>query len=433
MSLERALNRTILLMRDHVRADTPTHVLLEALCGTEAVIASDSANLISNSAQSAVVTTASLVVRSGGAIYLDVPITPLRTPQPPLRVPELREGLVEFGRDVIPGRTAIRSQLPAHEVDLAIILGDSDWQGRARRIVRLNAEPWTAIMQTNDKASRWPSVDWPLGGLGAGAFAAGEVFKAAMRKISAFAASPVFNETFAPSPNATFNFAPIDSPCPSELGGIDMVSGGAICHAILFILARIIGVSANARVMDDDFTDDSNLNRYMLLRASELKLAKVHQLVKAGLGDFRLRAVPQRFDSTSAIGLRPLAPRVMVGVDDIPTRWAVQRENPQWLCVGATSHYSAMASFHAADLPCAGCLHPRDDIQDGHIPTIAFVSFWAGLLASTLLLRNVSANHSSAEEQQTYFTPMRPDTVPWIGPVQPRKDCPVGCLRSSQR
>jgi hypothetical protein len=104
MSIETALGRTMLLMRDHLRPDTQLGALIEALCSTEIVIVSNSENLVSNSAQSAVITAASLVARSGGVVYLDLPSTQLRMPQPPLRLSELGEGLVELGRDILPGR-----------------------------------------------------------------------------------------------------------------------------------------------------------------------------------------------------------------------------------------------------------------------------------------------------------------------------------------
>ncbi|MGY4626463.1 hypothetical protein ACVWY3_004219 [Bradyrhizobium sp. USDA 4486] len=42
-----------------------------------------------------------------------------------------------------------------------------------------------------------------------------------------------------------------------------------------------------------------------------------------------------------------------------PSRWFVQRASTAWLGVGATTHWSAMASFHVPGTDgCAECLHP---------------------------------------------------------------------------
>jgi hypothetical protein len=80
------------------------------------------------------------------------------------------------------------------------------------------------------------------------------------------------------------------------------------------------------------------------------------------------------------------APKVLVGVDDIPTRWNVQLQQPHWLGIGATTHWDAMAAYHEQGLACAQCLHPRDDPTTALIPTVAFVSYFAGLLLACYFL-----------------------------------------------
>jgi hypothetical protein len=43
-------------------------------------------------------------------------------------------------------------------------------------------------------------------------------------------------------------------------------------------------------------------------------------------------------------------------------------------------------SAHPTGTACAGCVHPRDDDFTGEIPTISFVSFWAGLVQALELI-----------------------------------------------
>jgi hypothetical protein len=82
---------------------------------------------------------------------------------------------------------------------------------------------------------------------------------------------------------------------------------------------------------------------------------------------------------------------------------------PEWLVVGATTHFSAMVSFHSEGLACAHCLHNEDDPGKGPIPTMACVSFWAGLLTAAYLARHAVGKTVPADEQQVYLRAASPD------------------------
>jgi hypothetical protein len=143
----------------------------------------------------------------------------------------------------------------------------------------------------------------------------------------------------------------------------------------------------------------------------------------------RLEPVPNRFTDKSAI-VRRLAPRVLVGVDDIPSRWEAQRSAPGWLAVSGTSHFSVSSSAHSPNEACCGCLHPVDDPAGANpIPTVSFVSFWAGLVMAVRLVREALASPYSRNRQHLWLTPLRMDQ-PHAGmwsPVALRLDCPVPC------
>ena len=113
----------------------------------------------------------------------------------------------------------------------------------------------------------------------------------------------------------------------------------------------------------------------MLLLRSRLGNPKALCLSEL-LGDgLRFDPLDQRFEpALLEIIAPPCARTVVVGVDDIPTRWAVQQANPDWLIIGVTTHWSAMASFHREGLGCAQCLHPEDDFGVAPI-----ASLWSNL------------------------------------------------------
>jgi hypothetical protein len=281
-------------------------------------------------------------------------------------------------------------------------------------------------MLTSDPIGEvWHTPWWPFGAMVAAALAAGEAFKATMRKLIPLASnSNATAELFAPTESLRFALAPDDTPYAADLGRFDCISGGAIIDAALYALARIPAVRGAGRIIEPDGYAISNLNRYVTLRRSHDRFAKSHTLAHVVGPGLRLTPVPQRFELPLLASLDGLHPRVMVGVDDIPTRWAVQRAAPPFLAIGATTHWSAMASYHRPGLGCAQCLHPIDDPNDAPIPTTACVSFWAGLLTATYLLRDIGGRPISSHEQQIYLTPFRPEH-PYRAAAPPRASCPT--------
>src|SRR5207249_74234 len=81
--LRAALDRTLLLIRDEVD-DASDEVLLDALMSTKVSLVADADNLASHSAQSAFVTAAMLMARSGHEVHLIAPNLALKGHQPPL-------------------------------------------------------------------------------------------------------------------------------------------------------------------------------------------------------------------------------------------------------------------------------------------------------------------------------------------------------------
>src|SRR5262249_25623293 len=128
---------------------------------------------------------------------------------------------------------------------------------------------------------------------------------------------------------------------------IDFISGGAITHCLLYCVARIPGVTATGRIIEPDTAELSNLNRYMLLLRSDGEVLKALHLCETLPSGLLFKPVYQKYDSNLLEKITPLASIVAVGVDHIPTRWAVQEARPDWLLIGATGHWSAMVSFHS--------------------------------------------------------------------------------------
>src|SRR5260370_11482179 len=217
-----------------------------------------------------------------------------------------------------------------------------------------------------------------------------------------------------------------------DVGTVDIISAGAISQAALYSLLRLPRLRMCGRVFDDDVTGLSNLNRNMLTEAKDVGLAKVLVVAQRCGANLRVEPVPSRFGAEYS-GSKALSARVLVGVDDIPSRWEVQRRAPGWLAVSGTSHFGISSSAHTPADPCSGCLHPIDDEAGSRpIPTVSYVSFWAGLAMAVRLVREATCNAYSRSRQQLWLIPLRmeePHAAIW-SPVAARRDCPVQCSAS---
>src|SRR3954470_21049590 len=102
--LAEALNRTMLLMRTDLVPETDDDEMLAALTATRIVLEAREDALNTHSGQSAFVTAALLMARSGHEVWLDAPEHAMVGLQPPLTGGNLIESLLEVGLDLLPDR-----------------------------------------------------------------------------------------------------------------------------------------------------------------------------------------------------------------------------------------------------------------------------------------------------------------------------------------
>jgi len=431
MSALEQLDRTILLCRDHTAEELTNEEICLGLQSARVLCVSDISNLSSHSGQTGIITLVSLLSRMGMQVGLELPDVPLLRPQPPLRGLTVCSALMSSSGALITGATVQCD--PRFEPDLIFALGDSPVRKRAAvPCWRLTGEDWGgAIAPEGELPAHIWSGGWPIGSMVSAALAAGEAFKFAMRRFPL--RSPGDAQYFEPSRGSGWSFGPIPVPRGVlEFGEVDVVSAGAICQAALYALLQLPDTRLRGRIFDGDPTDASNLNRNMLTLLHDVNAGKAGLVASRCLPNFQLTAIPQRFVE-GAGNASALAPRVLVGVDDIPSRWSVQRCAPGCVGVSGTSHFNILSSSHRPGEPCSGCLHYRNELTEGApVPTVSFVSFWAGLALAVRLIREAIGSPYPAGQQQLWLSPLRMDGRhggKWM-PVAPRKDCPVRCPAS---
>jgi len=425
------LDRMVRLCRDYVADDVTDSEIYRSFKTTRILCVSDVRNLSSHAGQTALSTLVSLVSRMGMQVTLDTPQTPILFIQEPFSGIDLKTALTNASSRLVSCATI--DAAPRIDRDLVFVLGDTEFPDLEDQCWRLTGTEWSGAINKLRPAAATPwSTRWPVGAMVSAALGAAEAFKFAIRRLPLRSQrDQVFFEK-SPSCRWTFGECPIIEGNVS-IGSVDFISAGAISQAAIYALTRFPGLELSGRIFDRDLTGGSNLNRNMLSLATDVGVAKV-QVVADRCGAFRIEPVLSRF--TRGTLSEQLAPRVLVGVDDIPSRWDVQHEGPDWLAVSGTSHFNVSSSSHRSDQACAGCLHPEADDGIGNpIPTVSFVSFWAGLSMAVRLVREALNCPYPRERQHLWLTPLRMDlshAAMWL-PVAARPDCPVGCLASRSR
>jgi hypothetical protein len=427
-----ALARTLLLTRQQRLPDVGDDDLLAGLVNTSVCIVSDEPNLFSPSGQAMVSTLAGLVFAMGMNVRLVLPAVAMAGYQPPLRGDEFRAAVVRLGADSVPGAAAQIVE-SAGGADIVFVVGDSPWNGDGNLAWRLSAGPWSGSMVPAMEAGRRVRGTFPIGALAIAATAAAEPYRAALRSIATRNGCIVPEPTqLDPAIRIHLRLAPNDAPSPDELdlGAVDVVSGGAITTAAMHVLLRLPGVTAAVRLWEPELLDVSNLNRYLLMLRTMVGRPKVEMLEHWGHHGFDIDGHRQLVDESALPRIGPWASQVMVGTDNTEARLLVQRTWPAWLVVAGTAGFMAMVSEHEPGQPCAGCLHSWTESVLGDVPTISFVSYWAGLLAATRLVRQRLLGRVLPAEQMTVMWADRLDSATAFmpGPVGRTPGCRVGCI-----
>jgi molybdopterin/thiamine biosynthesis adenylyltransferase len=422
-NLNDALSRTVLLIQRDLFPTVATEQIVEHLAGRRVRLSADERNLTAPAGQTALVTTAIALAQTGARISLDVPDIPLSGPQPPLPPPSgLATGLRAWGASLLQPFDLDDDE----PVDLTVVLGDTP--SSAGAAIRLSGSAWEGRVSVDSAAVPGWEGYIPFGAMLAAQAGAAEAFRSTMASLAhRHGVQPLPEHHVGPPCAVHLAVEPVKLGDRIHLGAVDVVSAGAITNAAIASLLRVPGVSGVLRVMDGDIGAVSNLNRYELLNALLLDRPKVDVLADFQTDMLTIEPLPVRL--THETGPSQLADCVLVGVDDIPSRWLAQERCSGWLCVAGTSRMEIVISEHAPGSPCAGCMHPHDDEGDALIPTVSFVSKLAGVLQAHRLLSH--AAHGAVLAPVIAYGLGLQSSRPLLALGQaPRADCPIGCAAS---
>ncbi len=427
MTTEVALARTTrLINQEFFDGNAEEAAIAAGLTATTVRLIADNKNMARRGGQAALVTAFQLVARMGIRIDLIAPETELVAIVPPLRQPTLRAALVDLSTDLIPNYAPPDHRKQAHAT---FVFGDSPCEESDAICVTVG--DFACRLDRSAEPARI-SCDYPLGALAAAAAIAAIALHAALPKIEL---ATGLTRTSRPRPNPgppvdvdltrifpTLSARSLDAP-------IDAISAGAITNAFVTSGLWLPENASAMRVFDDDDVAIHNVNRCLEFRASDTDRSKVEVLHDASSGGLAIAGIEARFDKATADDYRPLADRVVVGVDHIPARWWIQEEWPQNLYIGATTNNEAIVTTHHPGEPCAGCAHPEAGPPPDEIPTISFVSLWAGLLQVCALL---AENTEPRAAQRITVYPFALGGPSWgtASELRPNPNCAIACTAS---
>jgi hypothetical protein len=403
-----ALDRTLRLLSEHVDASQEDIAAELARTVVSVRIAPDLV-LLPN-VQVAGATLVNLLARSGLRVVPDVASAPVRTP---LLTGSLKDGMGDLAERAFPGSIAISNSRP----DVAVVIGLTAAPAAMRVI-------WLAADATSGGFSDSPQPFTPPDALAAmepASMAAAECIRFAIRRLPPRSSSEAawlapIREARLPSPAAPRG--------PIDLGNVDVISAGAIVDSAIWTLVARGKVRGSMRVWDAGLHDLSNVNRYPTLTwaAALAELAKAKRLADLTISDIEIEAVERRFVRDDILVARR---RILIGADDIRVRHFVQEARPDWMAIGATGHDEVRITEHEPDESCAICAHPHvSAVGVDPIPTIAPISFQAGLRLVSRALRFAAGAPTPSERRYATYWPLQPGASA-IGGTPAHPDCPL--------
>jgi ThiF family len=429
---EAALARTTrLINEEYFGGAADTDAIAAGLLRTTVRLVADEKNASTLAGQAALVTAFQLTARMGIGVELILPELPLARVVPPLRASMLRAALVDLGADLIPGLTIRETAVHA---EITFVLGDSAGDNANREpMLAVDVSDFGCRIDIPEEPGSRIESDVAYGGLAAGAAVAALALDRALPNIEATAERAITSQP-RPSPGPPVDIDlraifPDLPPTPPSISRVDVISGGAVTNGFIYALLWLLVQCEHLEIADDDCVDWHNLNRCTQFRASDVTSPKVTALERSGTDSLRITGRPERFHRPEAGQPSTLADDVVVGVDRIEARWWVQEAWPKNLYVAATSNRESVVTTHHAHGACAGCAHPQAAPPPDEIPTISFVSLWAGLLQACALL---TENTHSASRRLTVF-PFALGEPSWASTaeLQPIEGCAIQCQAST--
>jgi len=456
---DRSLRYAQTVLRWPVGEAPTAEELLAELFRFPVLLTANSADVESAVGQDTLLLAANLLARMFPIVLFEIPeaalvavrpLSSIASPSLPGYVLDLACSICPFGDFRLLGLTGDTESL----ADLVVGQGGQRRVGMERFRVHATGRGWRALTGVGLPYRNVQECGNSLGGLVSAAFAAMEMYKAFLRNV----ALRRYGRRL--PPNLAIDLEPVtkfslslldygrdiagsdgpDLPPRIDLGRVLLISAGAMANSAIYGL-RVLGrVFASGDVVEPKLLDGPDLNRYVLMLATDLGKPKGPVLAERALPSLRLEAENTSYQQSTARSGGSSVDLTLVGVDHPPSRVAVQRDNPRLIVNAATEGRMAYVSRHSLEhsgSPCLECFneHAEEGVcsADEPIATLAPTSAIAGLLqASEVIKSTVPLLRAYRLRTQVEVNTIRPDLQYSIrtGRMAPRANC--HCQRGSE-
>ena len=434
--------------------------LLAALFRFPVLLSVTCADVESVVGQDTLVFAANLLARMFPIVVFDIPeaalvavrpISSIASPSVSGYVLDLARSICPFGDFRLLGSTGETASL----ADLVVGQGGNRRQSMGPFRVHATGRGWRALTGVGLPYRNVQESGNSLGGLVSAAFAAMEMYKAFLRNVA------LRRYGMRLPPNLAIDLEPVtkfslslldygrditgsdgpDLPARIDLGRVLVISAGAMANSAISGL-RVLGrVFASEDVVEPKLLDEPDLNRYVLMLATDLGKLKGPALAERALPSLRLEAANTSYQESATRWRVSSVDLALVGVDHPPSRIAVQRDNPRLIVNAASEGRMAYVSRHSlkdSGSPCLECFNEyaqeAERAAAEPIATLASTSAIAGLLqASEVIKAAVPLSRAYRLRTQLEVNTLRPDLQYGVrmGLMVPRANC--HCQSGSER
>jgi len=289
------------------------------------------------------------------------------------------------------------------QYDVALAIGaENGFEVNAKKRFFIDSSTWLSLF--------WQQEDFcgyslnseikgynPISACAAVTLGIAEVFKSVLNDVYGLNVEPNKSLRF-----SLLNYS-IDSPVDFELqlpevidiGKVYLIGAGSLGSAIMYLLSLFslrYKIRGTMYIVDPDVLEASNLSRHILATIADIGDFKVDIVLKrVRIPSLKVVSIPGKYQDLS-LSDRENMDIAMVAVDNVETRWCIQRDLPRVLLHGAVYSNSILVSRHydIINKGCLGCIYWKDTakVDETRVyPAAPYALLFAGTVMVAELLK----------------------------------------------
>jgi len=286
--------------------------------------------------------------------------------------------------------------------DVALVIGaEDDFKVNAKKKIFIDSFGWTSLLWCQEDFCYNPGPEIneynPISACAAVALGIAEVFKSMLNDVYGLNVESNKSLKLSLLDYHTDNPARFEPQLPEviDIGKVYLIGAGSLGNAIMYLLTLFslkYKVRGTMYIVDPDVLESSNLSRHILATIADIGDFKVNIVLKrARIPSLKVISICGKYQDLS-LSDRENMDIAMVAVDNVKTRWDIQRDLPRVLLHGAVYSNSILVSRHddIMNKGCLGCIYWKDTAKVNEIrayPAAPYALLFAGAIMVAELLK----------------------------------------------